>query len=60
MQLRELVRFGILYKKVYQQIPLKVEYHLSETGTSVLPVIEAIGKWGNEKRKFILMENSIL
>lgn len=60
MQLRELIRCGIIYKKIYQEVPLKVEYYLTETGISVLPVIEAIGIWGNEKRDHVFKHSKQL
>ena len=45
-QLRELERSGIVSRKVYDEIPLKVEYSLTKTGKSLLPVIKALNKWG--------------
>ncbi|AOM76296.1 winged helix-turn-helix transcriptional regulator [Pedobacter steynii] len=54
MQLRELEEFGILYKKVYPGLPLKVEYYLTEIGEGTLPVIQALDQWGNKNREHIL------
>ena len=51
MQLRELEEQGIISKKVYEGLPLRVEYFLTETGHSILPVIAAIDNWGKENRK---------
>ena len=48
MQLHELVQGGIITKKIYPGLPLKVEYSLTELGLSLLPVIEIIDKWGME------------
>jgi DNA-binding HxlR family transcriptional regulator len=45
-QLRELERDGILHRKVYPQIPPKVEYSLTERGASLKPVLIAMHKWG--------------
>ena len=46
LQLRELERDGIVKRTVYQQIPPKVEYSLTEFGRTLLPVIEAMHHWG--------------
>lgn len=47
-QLKELEFHGLLGKTVYNEIPLRVEYYLTETGESLLPLISAIDKWGLE------------
>lgn len=46
MQLRELEEYGIIDKTVFPGLPLRVEYFLTEKGESVLPVIEAMERWG--------------
>jgi len=47
-QLRELERDEIIERKVYHQVPPKVEYSLSEYGKSLKPVLELMATWGNE------------
>ncbi len=47
-QLRELEADGVIHRKVYAQVPPKVEYSLTETGESVMPVIESLCRWGKE------------
>jgi len=47
-QLKELEFHGLLGKTVYTEIPLRVEYYLTETGESLLPLISALDKWGLE------------
>jgi DNA-binding HxlR family transcriptional regulator len=54
MQLRELEEYGLISKTVYPGLPLKVEYFLTELGQSILPVIAAMERWGNEKREDVL------
>ncbi|SDD11217.1 winged helix-turn-helix transcriptional regulator [Niabella drilacis] len=53
MQLHELENSGIVSKKIYPGLPLKVEYNLTPLGCSLLPVIEAIDKWGIENSQLI-------
>ncbi len=46
-QLRELERDGIVLRKIYAQIPPKVEYSLTEYGKTLRPVLKALCDWGN-------------
>jgi DNA-binding HxlR family transcriptional regulator len=50
-QLRELEKDEIITRKVYSQVPPKVEYNLTLLGKSVLPVIEMLMEWGIEYRR---------
>lgn len=45
-QLRELEAFGILSRHDYHELPLRVEYDLTELGHSFLPVMEHMKEWG--------------
>lgn len=45
-QLRDLEANGLLLRKVYPQVPPKVEYSLTETGSSIVPVLQQMNKWG--------------
>lgn len=44
-QLRELEGHGIIRRKVYPQVPPKVEYSLSPLGESLRPVLDAMHDW---------------
>jgi DNA-binding HxlR family transcriptional regulator len=50
-QLRELEKDEMIIRKVYSQVPPKVEYSLTLLGKSVLPVIEMLIEWGDEYKK---------
>ena len=45
-QLRELEANGLVHREVYPVIPPKVEYSLTETGRSLMPVLVAMSDWG--------------
>lgn len=46
-QLKELEADDLLIRKEYPQVPPKVEYSLSEKGESLIPVLDAMCKWGH-------------
>ncbi|PMB25568.1 hypothetical protein CEN46_05445 [Fischerella thermalis CCMEE 5318] len=46
LQLRELEADGLISRKVYQQVPPKVEYSLTELGLTLQPIIIALKTWG--------------
>lgn len=49
LQLKQMEDDGIINRKVYtKKPPLVVEYALTDFGKTLLPVLEAITKWGKE------------
>lgn len=48
LQLRELERNGLVARKVYPQVPPKVEYSLTDAGQRLIPALEAMGRWLTE------------
>lgn len=47
-QLRELEADGIIGRKVYAEVPPKVEYTLTERGVTLKPILEKLYEWGKE------------
>ena len=45
-QLRDMERNGLVNRKVYPEVPPRVEYSLSELGDSMRPIISAMEQWG--------------
>ncbi|WP_330602822.1 helix-turn-helix domain-containing protein [Anaerosolibacter carboniphilus] len=50
-QLRELETDNLVIRKVYPQVPPKVEYSLSELGKTLMPILSMMCDWGNEYYK---------
>ena len=48
--LKELEADDLIVRKVYDQIPPKVEYSLSARGRSLVRVLDKLCDWGNENR----------
>ena len=48
-QLRELERAGVVHRKVYPQVPPKVEYSLTDQGRTLMPIVAAMCKWGSAR-----------
>jgi len=50
-QLREMERDGLVRRKIYAQVPPKVEYSLTPAGKSLKPVVDAMVRWAAGKRR---------
>ena len=52
--LRQMEASGLVKRKVYAEVPPRVEYSLTKTGFSLKPILDSMVEWGNkyrEKRK---------
>ncbi len=47
-QLRELEIDGVISRKVYPEVPPKVEYTLTDLGESFVPILKDMQKWSEE------------
>lgn len=55
-QLRELEADGIVRRTVYDEVPLRVEYALTEVGTALNAALEPLGDWGEERMRELKLE----
>lgn len=58
LQLRELEKDGIINRKIYQEIPPKVEYSLTPFGETLKPLILLMRDWGATYENEILMNRN--
>ena len=49
--LRDLERDEIIHRKVYAEVPPKVEYSLTKHGESLKPILKLMSAWGTRHRK---------
>ena len=46
IQLKSLEEDGLIKREAFDEIPLRVQYSMTEFGKSLIPILEAISKWG--------------
>lgn len=52
--LREMEENGLLTRKIYPEVPPRVEYTLTDVGYSLEPLLNSIDKWGTWYRNTII------
>ncbi|PRQ11638.1 transcriptional regulator [Corynebacterium sp. 13CS0277] len=48
--LKEMERLGLVHRKVFAEVPPRVEYSLTDVGRSMRPILDAMAAWGEEYR----------
>jgi len=50
-QLRELEKDNLVHREVYREVPPRVEYSLTETGKTIMPILHNLHVWGEDYNK---------
>lgn len=50
-QLRDMETNGLISRKVYAEVPPRVEYSLTDLGKSLKPILDAMKNWGEDYKK---------
>lgn len=50
-QLRSMEEDGLVRRKVYAEVPPRVEYFLTEVGSSLKPILDSMWAWGEQYKK---------
>lgn len=48
IQLKEMMEDGLVVKTIYPELPPRSEYRITQLGQSLLPIINAMLRWGEE------------
>lgn len=51
-QLRELEEYELIERKIYPEVPLRVEYSITDNGKDVLPILDMMCKWADKNNYF--------
>ncbi|MVT40391.1 transcriptional regulator [Chitinophaga oryziterrae] len=57
--LKKLQEDGLVSRKMYQEIPPRVEYTLTDTGVTLVPLLNALAEWANANMKGIKKSRSV-
>ena len=55
-QLKELELDGLIHRKVHQVVPPKVEYTLTDFGSSVIPILKSFSNWNKKNNRTISLK----
>ena len=48
IQLKEMAEDGLIEKQIFPELPPRSEYRITPLGTSLLPIIDSMLRWGEE------------
>lgn len=53
VQLKELEAHGLINRFSFPEVPPRVEYRISELGQTLIPIISALGEWGDKNQDYL-------
>ncbi|MEX5707373.1 MULTISPECIES: helix-turn-helix domain-containing protein [Parafrankia] len=57
--LREMEEDGLVHREMYREVPPRVEYSLTEHGTSLNEALRPLGEWGTRRRERLAAEDAL-
>ena len=57
--LRTLEADGLVSRTVYSEVPIRVEYELTEIGQTLVPIITELTEWANKNMKSIIRKREM-
>ncbi|WP_129714013.1 helix-turn-helix domain-containing protein [Pedobacter sp. SYP-B3415] len=57
LHIHELEAYGLIFKKILRARPAHVEYHLTEAGEKLLPILRDLDNWGNTHKHYLYRDN---
>lgn len=58
--LKNLEQSHLIHREVYPEVPPRVEYSLTDTGKSLMPVLNALIAWGKEHFNEVIDKNIVM
>ncbi len=58
--LREMEEDGLIHREIYREVPPRVEYSLTEQGSSLNEALGALGIWGEQRRRRLAAERTLV
>lgn len=58
-KLREMEEDGLVERKIYAEVPPRVEYTLTDIGYSMASVLEAMAQWGTDYKEYCKIKNKL-
>ncbi|SHM98405.1 transcriptional regulator, HxlR family [Chitinophaga jiangningensis] len=53
LQLRKMETNKLIVRKVYAEVPPRVEYELSESGQKLIPILIQLDNWGRQHQEYL-------